>query len=138
MKKALLIAVAGTLLSVGVVTQSSAKTNCQLKHNANKAECKVVKKAPAKKVVVKTPAKVVVKTPPKVVVKTSPKAPVKVNLILETQQQLARLGYNPGPLDGLMGKKTRQAIMAFQRQYKKTVDGKASTKLLQQLKSIRR
>nr|WP_289847309.1 peptidoglycan-binding domain-containing protein [Alteromonas sp. C1M14] len=59
-------------------------------------------------------------------------------MILETQQQLARLGYNPGPLDGLMGKKTRQAIMAFQRQYKKTVDGKASTKLLQQLKSIRR
>lgn len=112
MKKALLVALAGTLVSVGVSAQPPVKTNCDLKRNAQKAECQA-SKAPAKT-----------------------KAPTKINLVLETQKQLSRLGYNPGPLDGLMGKKTRQAIMAFQRKHGQPVTGKASEKLLQQLESV--
>lgn len=115
-KIALVVALAGTLFSVGVIAQPPVKTDCDLKRNAQKAECNVAKKAPAKTT---TPAK----------------TPAKTNVILETQKQLSRLGYNPGPLDGLMGKKTRQAIMAFQKNHGKPMDGKASEKLLQLLKS---
>ena len=37
------------------------------------------------------------------------------NSVAQTQRALAGLGYNPGPVDGQMGGKTRNAIMAFQR-----------------------
>ena len=62
------------------------------------------------------------------------KAPAKVNLVLETQQYLNRLGYNAGRVDGIMGKKTREAIIRFQRQHHERVDGKASFVLLEKLK----
>lgn len=63
------------------------------------------------------------------------KAPVKVNVVLETQKQLNRLGYNAGRADGIMGKKTRDAIVRFQRQHHEVVDGKASIALLDKLKA---
>jgi peptidoglycan hydrolase-like protein with peptidoglycan-binding domain len=91
------------------------------------------------KVVVKTPQKVVVKTPQKAV-KTQQKvvviksAPRGSNLVLQTQQQLNRLGFNAGPADGLMGKKTRQAIKLFQKRNNIHVDGKSTSILLIKLK----
>jgi peptidoglycan hydrolase-like protein with peptidoglycan-binding domain len=46
--------------------------------------------------------------------------------IAEIQAGLAELGYDPGPVDGLLGRKTRDAIMAFQKDQGLTVDGQYS------------
>lgn len=43
--------------------------------------------------------------------------------LLEIQGDLHSLGYNPGPKDGVMGKSTREAIKAFQRDNGLVVDG---------------
>ena len=37
-------------------------------------------------------------------------------LTAETQTLLTQLGYNPGPVDGIFGSKTKSSIQAFQRQ----------------------
>lgn len=39
------------------------------------------------------------------------------------QQLLTNLGYNPGPIDGDYGRRTIEAVMAFQRDYGMTQDG---------------
>jgi len=39
------------------------------------------------------------------------------------QSLLARIGYNPGPTDGVFGQQTRQAVIAFQRNNGLTPDG---------------
>jgi len=39
------------------------------------------------------------------------------------QKQLTALGYNPGPVDGLFGEKTRLAVIAFQKKEGLTADG---------------
>lgn len=39
------------------------------------------------------------------------------------QSLLARIGYNPGPIDGVFGQQTRQAVIAFQRNNGLTPDG---------------
>jgi hypothetical protein len=44
--------------------------------------------------------------------------------VKQIQIALVNAGYNPGPLDGRMGKQTRQAIEAFQRANNLVVDGK--------------
>lgn len=44
----------------------------------------------------------------------------KVRLI---QEALRELGYDPGPLDGIYGERTRQAVIAFQRASKLNADG---------------
>ena len=46
------------------------------------------------------------------------------------QMLLSELGYDPGEADGLMGKKTRNAILRFQRKNDIRVDGKVSAKLI--------
>lgn len=46
------------------------------------------------------------------------------------QEILAQLGYNPGPVDGVVGARTRAAIRAFQASEGLPVDGKLSTPLL--------
>jgi TPR repeat protein len=50
------------------------------------------------------------------------------------QQSLTKLGYNPGPLDGILGSKTRTAIQAFQIKKGMNADGLASEELLAELK----
>lgn len=39
------------------------------------------------------------------------------------QSLLARIGYNPGPIDGVFGQQTQQAVIAFQRDNGLTPDG---------------
>lgn len=47
------------------------------------------------------------------------------------QVELAARGYKPGPVDGLMGPRTRSAIRAYQRDVGLPVDGVASKELLE-------
>jgi len=39
------------------------------------------------------------------------------------QARLSNLGFNPGPLDGVMGSRTRAAVRAFQAKYGLEIDG---------------
>jgi localization factor PodJL len=41
--------------------------------------------------------------------------PVSKTTIAQMQAVLARLGYNPGPADGIMGQRTRDAIVAYRK-----------------------
>jgi peptidoglycan hydrolase-like protein with peptidoglycan-binding domain len=50
------------------------------------------------------------------------------------QEELAAHGYDPGPADGLLGPKTREAIGKYQRDAGLAVDGVASKELLDHLK----
>ncbi len=49
------------------------------------------------------------------------------------QRRLTALGWDPGPLDGAMGPRTRKAIMAYQRRYGLTTSGRPTGKLLDHL-----
>ncbi len=55
------------------------------------------------------------------------------NLIARVQQALTDLGYDPGPVDGLRGGRTRSAIEAFQQSRQLTVTGEITGELLAQL-----
>ena len=115
-------------------TQNSKNSKgCQVTNGANKQQkaSKAKIQAQQKVVVIKTPQKVV-KTQQKVVVIKS--APKGSNLVFQTQQQLNRLGFNAGPADGFMGKKTSQAIKLFQKRNNMHVDGKSTSILLIKLK----
>lgn len=50
--------------------------------------------------------------------------------IKSAQEKLIKLGYDPGKVDGLMGKKTREAIRQFQTDNSLTVNGKLSEETL--------
>lgn len=56
--------------------------------------------------------------------------PVTEINITDIQSLLQQLGYDPGPLDGIMGKKTAAAITAFQTAINIPVNGQATTELL--------
>ncbi|MFQ5973364.1 MAG: peptidoglycan-binding protein, partial [Alphaproteobacteria bacterium] len=64
---------------------------------------------------------------------TASPAPTARELVAAVQTRLAKLGYEPGPADGLMGGKTRTAISSFQRTAGLTVDGRPSEALLAEL-----
>jgi len=53
--------------------------------------------------------------------------------VKEIQAALKNAGYNPGTVDGKMGKQTRNAIRSFQKDNKLTVNGKADKKTWQLL-----
>jgi hypothetical protein len=55
-------------------------------------------------------------------------------MVREIQQRLTDLGYEPGPVDGLFGGKTRAAIQAFQRDKGLEPDGLANDSVLDALK----
>ncbi|MGI9401525.1 MAG: peptidoglycan-binding protein [Rhizobiaceae bacterium] len=54
-------------------------------------------------------------------------------MILKTQELLTQKGYDAGPADGLMGERTRQAIISFKRQAGMPADGSVSPELLKAL-----
>ncbi len=43
--------------------------------------------------------------------------------VMEIQAMLKKLGYNPGPIDGVFGPQMQQAVIQFQRNYGLTPDG---------------
>ncbi|NTF32292.1 peptidoglycan-binding protein [Rhizobium skierniewicense] len=53
---------------------------------------------------------------------------------LDLQRRLTALGYQPGPVDGVSGKKTVAATKAFQTDYGLVVDGIAGTQTLAAMK----
>lgn len=62
------------------------------------------------------------------------RAQMDLNRTLRVQTHLNGLGYDPGPLDGVMGRKTRAAIEDFQRSNGLLVDGAVTDALLEALK----
>ncbi len=54
-------------------------------------------------------------------------------MILKTQQLLAQKGFDPGPADGLMGERTREAIRSFKKQAGMPDDASVSAELLKRL-----
>lgn len=45
------------------------------------------------------------------------------NDVMEIQSLLKKLGYNPGPIDGVFGNRTKEAVQQFQRDNDLTADG---------------
>ena len=70
--------------------------------------------------------------------KASTPSPKKENsqsdLVRQVQQLLTDIGYAPGPVDGSYGRKTKEAIMIFQRHEGLVEDGLATEVLLRNLK----
>jgi peptidoglycan hydrolase-like protein with peptidoglycan-binding domain len=56
------------------------------------------------------------------------------SVVREVQSSLARLGYDPGPVDGAMGPNTAAAIRGYQQQNGLLVDGRASPALAEHLR----
>ncbi len=59
------------------------------------------------------------------------------SLVRAIQDNLAAMGYTPGPADGLMGGRTRNAIRTFQAERGLTVNGQPSGPLLDEIKRAR-
>lgn len=57
------------------------------------------------------------------------------NTVLELQRELNRLGFDAGPVDGLMGARTRSAIHAYQRDHNLLVDGQPTSSLLSHVRA---
>jgi peptidoglycan hydrolase-like protein with peptidoglycan-binding domain len=55
-------------------------------------------------------------------------------MVLDIQRMLTELGYSPGPVDGAMGERTRQAIQRYQSNTGLAVDGHPSEALRQHLR----
>jgi hypothetical protein len=56
------------------------------------------------------------------------------NMVRSIQRRLKEIGFSPGPVDGIYGPKTKNAIMGFQRANHLEVDGKISNELVRDLK----
>jgi peptidoglycan hydrolase-like protein with peptidoglycan-binding domain len=67
-------------------------------------------------------------------VETTPStAVVTGDLVRDVQLELARAGYDPGPLDGILGQATRDAIAQFQADRGLGVSGRIDNALLENL-----
>ena len=58
--------------------------------------------------------------------------------VTEIQRELNRLGYDAGPADGVMGRRTRNAIQEYQADMDMAQDGHATTDLLRRLRQTER
>lgn len=56
--------------------------------------------------------------------------------VKSVQQRLAALGHSPGPIDGVMGPRTRAAIRAYQTANNLPADGQMSDALLEALSPL--
>ncbi len=63
---------------------------------------------------------------------TAPAAPSRL-LVIRIQNAVAAIDHDPGPIDGIMGPKTRRAIRAFEAARKLPVTGKSSPELLREI-----
>ena len=56
--------------------------------------------------------------------------------VMHIQRQLSALGYNTGPIDGMIGPMTRNAIKGFQKDHGLPVNGEATHQTIQVLNSM--
>ena len=66
---------------------------------------------------------------------TTAPGPPDAERIRGVQRALARLGYDPGSADGLMGPRTRAAIRAFQSASGLSADGRLTPELEREMRS---
>jgi hypothetical protein len=66
----------------------------------------------------------------------APTRPAPDATVRAIQQKLNELGYNAGPTDGLMGRRTRAAIIAFQKDHGLAATGVADQEFLLQLQQV--
>ena len=59
--------------------------------------------------------------------------PLSTKVVREVQTLLGRLNYNPGPVDGLYGQRTKRAIEYYQRDEGLSITGEVSEKLVASL-----
>jgi hypothetical protein len=71
--------------------------------------------------------------PSRSVAKSVETQPVRETRVKTTQYLLSRLGYDPGPVDGLAGPNTRAAVRAYQRDKGEAADGKITEDLVNRL-----
>jgi len=64
------------------------------------------------------------------------RSPSRSLRVMEVQQGLAGMGYDPGPVDGVIGSRTRTAIRAFQADAGLPVDGQVSDQLIAALSDL--
>ena len=71
--------------------------------------------------------------PPLATIRPVSEQPLSRSQVEKIQELLAAQGFDPGPIDGVMGSQTRQAIKKFQRTAKLPADGYPSPELLEML-----
>lgn len=64
-----------------------------------------------------------------------PAAKARAARVMSAQRLLTRLGYDPGPIDGAPGPRTRAAVRAFQVDHRLPTDGAVSAALLPRLRA---
>ena len=62
--------------------------------------------------------------------------PANSAAVSRAQSGLARLGYDPGPADGIMGPRTETAIRAYQSDHGLLVDGRPTLELAQHIEQL--
>ncbi|VAW16753.1 hypothetical protein MNBD_ALPHA09-1815 [hydrothermal vent metagenome] len=60
---------------------------------------------------------------------------ISTQLTADIQYSLTNLGYNPGPVDGVMGRNTRRAVKEYQQDNGLLMDGRISNALRQHLRA---
>jgi localization factor PodJL len=65
-------------------------------------------------------------------------APARPPLVLEAQRALRDLGYDPGPIDGSVGPRTRAALEKYQATERLPVTGELDALTLERLDVYRR
>ncbi|RLA40489.1 MAG: hypothetical protein DRQ64_04580 [Gammaproteobacteria bacterium] len=74
--------------------------------------------------------------PPQAPLKPKPKPKYEHQMVADVQQQLNRLGYDIGMVDGLYGKGTRRAIERFQTDQNLVVNGTPTKLLLSRMEGV--
>jgi len=72
---------------------------------------------------------------PPLVTPWPPETPLSLDDRMAAQAALARLGYDPGPLDGVIGARARAALRAWQKSQGLAADGYLTPTLIARLKS---
>ncbi len=64
---------------------------------------------------------------------TRPRQETTYNVVSRAQEELRKLGYDPGPVDGIMGPRTSQALRQYQRDYNLAATGTLNAATRQRL-----
>lgn len=68
----------------------------------------------------------------------SRKGSIPDDLVADIQRSLEKLGYDPGPVDNVVGPRTFSAILAYQRRHGLKIDGNPTVELLNHMRTRNR